>query len=114
MAGTAQLRDLLGAQAADWVPEERYGSSAHQRPDAVWHPGQQAIAVEYDSGYPPMVIREKLRAFAGFDEIVWGTPSTVRTAHLRGQYGDTGREFVVADITATVVQQLRAGALDNR
>ena len=71
----------------------------------MWHPGEKVVAVEYDSGYPPMVIREKLRAFAQFDEIVWGTPSAVRTAHLRGQYGDVGREFVLADITASVVQQ---------
>ena len=108
LAGTAQLRTQLGARVEDWVPEP--GMKAN-RPDAIWQPGEQVVAVEFDAGYPPKVVREKLRTFADFDQVVWGTPSPVRASHLRSRYASSQREFVVTDITASVAAQVRSAAL---
>ncbi|GAA5533906.1 hypothetical protein [Deinococcus aluminii] len=102
-AGTAALRHALQASRHEWERERGYG--AH-RPDALWHrPDGAVVAVEYDGGYPPAVVREKIRAFGEqgtYGGLVWGTASQVRTGHLRARYGGDGRQFMTVDITSTI------------
>lgn len=102
MAGTAGLRHRLGATPEAWTLEGGYGD---HRPDALWRrPDGAVVAVEYDAGYPPATVRRKVAAFSdgGYDELVWGTPSRARTAHLQMRYAQPGRSFVTLDITQAI------------
>lgn len=108
LAGTAEIRTLLGASVDDWTLDE--ATMRGNRPDAVWRRGEQVVAVEYDAGYPPKVVAEKIQSFQDYDALVWGTPSAVRMGHLRSVYHRPERQFVLADLTATVVADRRSGA----
>lgn len=104
-AGTAELRHLLGASPEDWSREEGYGD---HRPDALWRrPDGAVVAVEYDAGYPPAMVRRKVKAFGTYDALVWGTPSRARTTHLQLRHAQAGRSFVTLDITAIVEASTR-------
>lgn len=91
LAGTAELRHMLGVArvtgqgaAQRWVLEGGFGE---ERPDAEWlTPDGKRVAIEYDGGYPPLVVQKKLRAFRKYDAVYWGTPSLIRRAHLYSRH----------------------------
>lgn len=90
LAGTAELRLRLGVERSlgkveqPWILEGGFGD---ERPDAEWLLADgRRVAVEYDAGYPPAVVREKLRAFSRYDMVYWGTPSSTRQHNLQSRY----------------------------
>lgn len=105
MAFTGEMRRHLGAPPDEWEPEGGHGDA---RPDAIWRrPDGSLLAAEYDAGYPPATVRRKILTFSDdtYDELVWATPSPVRTAHLQRQYAGPGRTFMtvgVADLTQAI------------
>jgi len=119
-AFTGEIRRHLGAPPSEWEPEGVHGQGNH-RPDALWRrPDGRLLVAEYDAGYTPATVRRKVQAFTDgtYDELVWATPSRVRTAHLQRQYAGPGRTFMtvgVADLTRAIAaaRAPRAGGDDR-
>jgi len=86
IAGTAELRHVLGVPADRWesrVHRRRYG----EQPDACWwdEDGVENVA-EYDSGtYTRGEVQDKFEHFEqrGTERVVWGVVSSVRARNLR-------------------------------
>jgi len=95
-AGTAALRHLLGVKRGEWEREASFGT---HRADATWHrPGQGLVAIEYDAGYGPATVKEKLKAFSEvYEAVVWGTTSSARANHIEGKHAAPRRHFVQVD-----------------
>lgn len=81
-AATAAVRHELGGE--QWVIDKQGSELA---PDAVWEVDGQRVAVEYDAGYRPDVVRRKMAFFReAYDQTVWATPSALRTARMQAKY----------------------------
>ena len=82
LAGVAELRHRLGAEAKAWRSAAD-AAFALLRPDAVWRTPEGVIAIEFDAGsYDPEQLRSKVEAFGSFAGQVWGAASQARAAHL--------------------------------
>ena len=112
LAGTAQIRYLLGAGIKDWLPETAYGN---HRPDALWRPSSdRVIAIEYDGGYAAEVVRQKMASFSDkFDGIIWGAPSSARLSHVRSRHAAPDRQFIVSDITQSIAARIRSSVTEG-
>lgn len=97
-AGTAELRHALGIPTTHWELE---GGFDTHRPDAVIHTPAGMIAVEHDSGYPPAIVAQKLKAFEAFSQVIWGTASKARRGHLQSRHAHKA-VFLHVDITKQV------------
>jgi len=86
LAGTAELRHVLGVPVSSWHAEARHGYDVCN-PDAQWFREDGTVtAVEYDSGtYTFTDVTNKLLAFReqGHHETIWGVVSRVRGDRLR-------------------------------
>lgn len=81
-AATAEIRHMLGA--SNWEIDHQGFELA---PDAVWRDDHGQVAIEYDAGYRPGVVRRKMQAFAEcYRETVWATPSSLRSARIQARY----------------------------
>ena len=82
-AGLAAGRHALHAALDEWTV---MGNGKSICPDAEWRSGGRVIAVEYDAGYRPGVVAQKMESFKAYDAVIWVTPSRVRTERLQAKY----------------------------